>query len=256
MSAAVAVPVVLLHAFPLNRQVFSEQHRALESAGYRVFTPDLRGYGTNRIDQVPARESLDVLADDLAAFLDEHDIERAVIGGLSLGGYVCLSFLRRYVQRVAGLVLIDTRAGADDESGKLGRRSFADRVEVEGMGWVPDAMLSSLLSDPTPQQADLVRSWILAADPTVVAWTQRAMANREDTTDCLRRFSGPALVIVGMQDVLTPPTMSEAMAVVLSSAKMTCIPQAGHLSSVQQPTLVSDSILDWLSQQALTFAIR
>lgn len=251
-----AVPVVLLHAFPLNREVFSEQHRALESAGYQVFTPDLRGYGTNRIGQIPARESLDVFADDLAEFLDEHGIERAVVGGLSLGGYVCLSFLRRYAQRVAGLVLIDTRSGADDGSGRLGRRSFADRVEAEGMDWVPEAMLSSLLFDPTPQQVDLVRSWIRAADPAVVAWTQRAMANRKDTTDCLRQFGGPALVIVGMQDVLTPSTMSEAMAAVLSNATMTCIPQSGHLSTVQQPTLVSDSIVQWLSQQAQTSAMR
>ncbi|MEI8084439.1 MAG: alpha/beta hydrolase [Actinomycetes bacterium] len=250
------VPVVLLHAFPLNREMFTAQHQALADAGYQVLTPDLPGYGSNQGQHLPSDESLDVFADAVAALLDSHGIDRAVIGGLTLGGYVTLAFLRRYPDRVAGLVLMDTRASADDDAGRAGRLAFANQVDKQGVEWIPGAMMAGLLSDPTPQQQQTVRSWILAADPAVVAWTQRAMAMRPDSIDLLRGFEGPALVLVGEQDTLTPPAMSVAMADACAEAQLVRIPECGHLSTTQKPDEVSHSILQWLGQHATTLAMR
>jgi pimeloyl-ACP methyl ester carboxylesterase len=251
-----SLPVVLLHAFPLSRELFALQHQALSEAGYRVLTPDLRGYGGNRTQSLPSTESLDVMADDVASLLDSHGIDRAVIGGLSLGGYVTLAFLRRHRDRVAGLVLMDTRASADDAQGRAVRLAFADKVDSVGVGWIPEAMMAGLLFDPTSEQQAQVRSWILAANPAAVAWTQRAMADRADTMGLLGSFEGPALVLVGEQDALTPPAMAVAMAQACADAQLVQVPGCGHLSATQKPDEVSLSILDWLGQHATDFAMR
>ena len=242
--------IILLHAFPLHRQMWSAQHEALEAAGHQVFSPDFRGYGGNRVPAMPQLQSLDVLADDLSAFLDEHGLNQAVIGGLSLGGYVALAFLRRYPNRVAGLVLADTRATADDDAVKQVRRQFANRVEAEGIGWVAEAMMPGLLNEhhrrDRPDLVALVSGWIAGADPHAVAWTQRSIANRADTMDYLREFRGPALVMVGAQDAMTPPESALAMVAALHEARYREIEDSAHLSAIEAPQAVSDAIIQWL----------
>ncbi|HYP54028.1 MAG TPA: alpha/beta hydrolase, partial [Pyrinomonadaceae bacterium] len=198
--------VVLLHGFPFNRSRWREQAAAL-AGDYRVITPDLRGHGETAVTDEPA--TMEEMADDLAALLDELKIERAVIGGLSMGGYVTLAFCRKYAGRVAALVLADTRATPDNEDGRRTREETARRALAEGMGPIADAMTPKLLAPATlehrPETVARVREMILGTEPRGAAAALRGMALRRDQTDLLPSLRVPALVVVGSEDSLTPP---------------------------------------------------
>ena len=243
--------VVLLHAFPLDHRMWRDQQRALTAGGYRVLTPNYRGFGGNR-QPLPTTPNLDTFADDVVTLLDECDIERAVVGGLSLGGYVTLNLLRRYPDRLAGLILADTRADADGPAALATRLAFADRVDAQGSDWVPAAVLPALLGAPAQADAALVAelsAWIRGNDPAAIAWTQRAMAARPDSFAALRAFDGPALVLVGDEDATTPVATVARIAAALPGAAPTRrfvqILSAGHLSAVEQPAAVTEVMLDW-----------
>ncbi|HEY0082499.1 MAG TPA: alpha/beta fold hydrolase, partial [Pyrinomonadaceae bacterium] len=135
-------PVVLLHGFPFNRTLWREQVAAL-SARCRVITVDLRGHGETTVTPDPA--TMEVMAEDVAALLDELRIARIVVGGLSMGGYVALAFYRLFPERVRALILADTRPEADTDEARLTREETAKRALSEGMHTIADAMLPKLL---------------------------------------------------------------------------------------------------------------
>jgi pimeloyl-ACP methyl ester carboxylesterase len=147
------------------------------------------------------------------------------------------------------LALLDTRASADTDAGARTRYSYADRVEAEGMGWVPEATLDALLGETTRTSrqvvVDRVRAWIEAADPASVAWAQRAMAERPDSLPELQIFRRPSLVLVGQEDTLTPLPDALALAEALGGAPLSQISGAGHLTSVESPNKVSEMLTTW-----------
>src|SRR6266511_576571 len=160
-------PVVLLHAFPLDSRMWLPQVEAL--GGYQAIVPDLRGFGAAREAAVEVT-SMDLLADDIAELLDER--ERALLRGLSMGGYVALAFARRHPQRLGALVLCDTRAGADSDDARAARLAMAERVLAEGVGFLPGAMVPRLLGKTTreqqPELAERVTETILDQDPRLI----------------------------------------------------------------------------------------
>jgi pimeloyl-ACP methyl ester carboxylesterase len=143
-------PIVLLHAFPVDRRVWAPVAEELRSSGAEVLTPDFRGFGDD-VRQLATKTSLDVLADDAAETIMRLG-QPAVVGGLSLGGYVAMNLARRHPDRVAALALVDTKANADDAAAADGRLAFADRVDAEGSGWVADAMMPKLLGPTTRER--------------------------------------------------------------------------------------------------------
>ena len=229
------MPVVLLHGFPLNRSMWSELAAAL-APRYRVVTPDLRGHGETAVTDEPA--TMEEMADDLAALLDELRIERALVGGLSMGGYVTLAFCRKYPERVLGVVLADTRATADNEEGRRTREETARRALEEGMGPVADAMMPKLLAPATlehrPEVVARVREMILGTEPRGAAAALRGMALRRDQTDLLPRLRVPSLVIVGSEDSLTPPSEAEAMRGLMHGSRLAVLDGAGHASNLER----------------------
>jgi pimeloyl-ACP methyl ester carboxylesterase len=232
-----ARPLVLLHAFPLTSTMFDEQHRLLGDE-CRLITPDLRGFGGSPLgDEEP---SIDVYADDLVAEFDRQGIDRAVIGGVSIGGYITMSLLRRHPARVAAVVLADTRATADTAPAAANRHRIADRVIADdSVQILVDELVPRLVGSTTHQQRPdvLVRvtDVVLSASPVAVAWAQRAMAARPDSRDVLAQASVPALVLVGAEDELTPPADAQAIAEVMSGAQLVIVPRAGHVSPVEVP---------------------
>jgi pimeloyl-ACP methyl ester carboxylesterase len=241
-------PVVLLHAFPLDSRMWLPQVEAL--GGYQLIVPDLRGFGAAR-EQAVEIAHMDLLADDVAKLLDERNLERVVLCGQSMGGYISFAFARRHPERLGGLVLCDTRAGADTEEARAGRLAIAERVLAEGVGFLPEVMLPRLLGETTRQQRpDLVQQvteTILAQDPRGVAAAQRGMAERPDSTAVLGQIAVPTLVITGMQDQLIRPEEGTAMAAAIRDARLVQVPDAGHLANLEQADAVNEALLDFLA---------
>lgn len=228
-----STPLVLLHAFPFDSRMWDGVRDLLEP-----ITPDQRGGGRS--------PDLVAIADDVLRLLDARGIERAVLGGCSMGGYVAMALLRRDASRVAGLVLADTRAGADTDEARANRLAMAARVEAEGLEWVPDTVAGGLLG-PAADDAVIgrVRELILDQDPAEVVWAQRAMAARPDSTDVLAQVDVPALVLVGEHDALTPPALARELAGTLRQAEYVELPGVGHLTPLEAPDAFAAAVLDW-----------
>ncbi|MCP2252418.1 Pimeloyl-ACP methyl ester carboxylesterase [Prauserella aidingensis] len=221
-----------------------------DSASSTATAPGTASPGTASGGGVDREPSLDDAARDVVALLDRLELDRVVLGGCSMGGYLTMAVLRAAPERVGGLVLIDTKAEADTDEARANRLSVADRAESEGVSdWLADAMLPNLLSEPTrerqPEVEALVRELIASQQPAGVAWAQRAMAARPDSTETLRGADVPALVIVGERDGLTPPDAARSMAEVLPSGRLETIPDAGHLTPLEAPDAVAAAITDW-----------
>jgi 3-oxoadipate enol-lactonase len=223
--------VLLLHAFPLHSGMWSRQIAAL-SARHRVIAPDYRGLGKSAVP--PEASTMELLAQDVRALLQHLRIERAAVAGLSMGGYLAFELYRQAPGLFRGIVLCDTRAGADSEEGKATREKFARTVIEKGLTWVSDEMIPKLLRpQPDPAIVKEVRSLISEGTPAGVAAAQRGMARRPDSTPTLATIGCPTLVVVGAQDQLTPPAESERMAAAVKGAKLVKVPNAGHLANLE-----------------------
>lgn len=228
------LPVLLLHAFPLRGEMFAEQLGAL-SAKYRFIVPDLRGFGQSELGAV-RETTMTLLAQDALALLDHLGVDSAVAGGVSMGGYAAMAALQLDPSRVRALVLADTQMGADDEAGRARRAALAEQVEATGMKAVKDALLPKLLAQPpAPEPERRVIDWMLSNPPAGTAAALRGMAVRADSRDILARFAGPALLIAGERDEVTPRKRADELAAVMGNAQVVEIPGAGHLANLDAP---------------------
>lgn len=239
-----SLPVVLIHAFPLGPPVFDDLVERLP--GTTVIRPALRGFGGPALDETAGEPSLDVYADDVAGELAARGVERAIVGGLSLGGYVTMALLRRHPGRVAGVILMDTKASEDTDEARANRLRMADAVERHGTR-VLRPMLDTLLGETTrrdrPDVVARVTAWLDAASPDGVAWAQRAMAARPPSFDTLRDAAARGLdvstVVVGAEDTLTGRDEADAMAAALGGVAVHVVEAAGHLSPLERPDAVA-----------------
>ena len=244
------VTLVLLHAFPLDGRMWEPQIEAL-APRWRLAVPDLRGFGAAR-DRAGAVTTMDLLAEDTARLLDAHRLPQAVLAGCSMGGYAAMRFACRYPDRLAGLLLVSTRGGADTEQAAKARLDMAQRVLREGVGSVPDAMLPRLLGSTSlrtrPDLVALVRQLILEQDPRGVAAAQRGMAVRPDSFADLAGVRVPTLIVAGTEDQLTGPPEARALAEAIPGAAVTEIPGAGHLPNLEQPGAFNQAVEGFLRQ--------
>jgi pimeloyl-ACP methyl ester carboxylesterase len=239
--------VVLLHAFPLSHRMWTSMAEFLDP-GVRLVTPDFRGFGASPLGADPP--SLGRSADDVAALLDRLELDRVTLGGLSMGGYVTMEFLRRHADRVDALILADTRASADSPAGRANRERIAAAV-----GHDPSIVLSDVvppLTGPTTRRERLwaqaeVESMAAAAPPATVAWAELAMAARPDSFDVLADLSAPTLVVVGDEDEITGVSDARAMADVLPHATLQVLPRVGHLSALEDPPAFADALNQFLA---------
>ena len=236
--------VVFIHGFPLDHSIWRHQLDTL--TGFRRIAPDLRGMG--RSDAPDLGYSMAMYADDLAALLDSLGEDRVVLCGLSMGGYVAFEFLRRYRRRVRGLILMDTRAEADSAEGRKARDQLVTRVREQGVIAAAEAMLPRFFTAGVPPEIiQTVREMILGTPVSGVVGALTAMRDRPDSTPLLSTLVGvPTLVVVGQEDVITPPPISEAMAAAIPEARLVEIPGAGHLPCVEQPVPTTRAILKFL----------
>lgn len=242
-----ATVVALLHGFPFNRSMWDEQAEALRGR-YRVLTPDLRGHGETGLGGDVA--TMEEMAWDVSVLLDELGIERVVLGGLSMGGYVTLAFRRLYPQRVRALVLADTRATPDTEEARRGREKSARKALAEGMTPLVEAMLPKMFAPATfenrPRAVERVREMMSGTKPQGAAAALRGMAVRRDQTDMLREIDVPALVVVGEEDSITPPADAEALHREIRGSRLARIEGAGHVSNLERPAEFNRALSEFL----------
>jgi pimeloyl-ACP methyl ester carboxylesterase len=241
---------VLLHAFPLGANMWEPQMRAIPN-GWRLITPDLRGFGgSTEADSVSA-QSIGDYAEDVADLLAELSVERAVIGGLSMGGYAAFALLQSKPALIEALILADTRATADSPEARANRRSMLALVDREGPQGVAREMMPKLLGDTTRetnQTAEAtVRRLIKQQSPVAIRGAIQRMMHRPDSTALLATIGVPTLVIAGEEDTLIPIPEAEKMAAAIRGSKLVKIPAAGHLSNLEQPDAFNHALTAFLA---------
>lgn len=241
------VPVVLLHGFPLSSETWRPIRPALERVA-RLITPDLRGFGGS--DASEGDYDLDTLAADVLALLDRLGVEGFVLGGHSMGGYVALRIAACQPARVRGLILVDTRAVADSAETAARRNASIDWIRRRGSADFLADFVPNLLGPATRKRArrfvdDLL---LLAAEVPdhVLIGCLAGMRDRPDSTSLLPTLDVPALVVVGQDDTVTPPSGAEAMARALPRATLAVIPEAGHTPMVERPVTTAEVITTFL----------
>lgn len=229
--------IVLLHAFPLGANMWEPQIRSIPK-GWRLITPDLRGFG-GTTDSDGGAPSLDDYAQDVADLLDALGVTRAVVGGCSMGGYATFAVLRNAPDLVEAVVLADTRAGADSSEGRANRKSMLALLDREGPSGVAREMMPKLLGATTrasnPTIEATVRRLIKQQSPEAIRGAIVRMMDRPDSMPVVSALRLPALVIVGEEDELTPVADSRRMAEAIPEARLEIVPGAGHLANLERP---------------------
>ncbi|ROS78450.1 alpha/beta fold hydrolase [Cellulomonas sp. PhB143] len=243
------LPLVLLHAFPVDHRMWRPVAEVMPGR-FGVLAVDLFGFGAS--PDGPRTPSLEASADAVARAVRAAGSDRAVVAGLSMGGYVALALAERHPGLVAGLGLVDTKSHADPSEARLNRERIAHQVENERSTDAVMGMVASLLGRTSAERrhelTPRLESWIRAQRPSAVAWAQRAMARRPDRTGVLEGFPGPVTVVVGEEDVLSPVAEAEHMVVAHRSADLRIVPGAGHLSAVEAPDDVAAALADLVAR--------
>ena len=242
---------VLLHAFPIGANQWEPQMRSIPG-GWRLITPDLRGFGgSTEMDSLSALSIADFAA-DLVDLLNELDVARAVVGGSSMGGYATLAFLQAAADRVDGLVLANTRSGADSPEARANRRNMLALVDRDGPSGVARELMTKLLGKTTresnPDIEANVRRLIKQQSPVAIRGAIHRMMHRPDSTPLLAKVKVPTLVITGEEDELIPVDESRAIAAAVPGASLVVIPRAGHLSNLEQPDAFNHELNAFLTK--------
>jgi len=255
--------LLLLHGYPFDRTMWRDQIDFLSRNGFRAIAPDL-GATSDKLQLVePAirkaeagqtTKTMDEMARDAAALLDELKIDKAVVCGLSMGGYVAFEFLKLFPLRVSGLVLAGTRAPADNEKEKQGRRAQIEQMLAAGMAPMADATLPKLLAPRTlaekPEVVARVQEMILRTEPMKAAAAQRGMAARRDYSADLADIDVPTLIIVGREDPIRPVADAEFMQAGIRNSLLEIIEEAAHMTNMEQPEVFNRSVLAFFEQLA------
>lgn len=240
--------LLLIHGFPLNRKMWQPQLLPLNEAGFRVIAPDLRGFGESDAPQEGL--SMERFADDLIALLDALRIERAVVGGMSMGGYILMNMLERYPERVRAACFIATKSSADDEAGRASRSALAAEAKRLGANPIIKIFAELLFATQTmrshPELIARVTSWMRDTDPRGLAGGLLAMRERKDSTPLLAKFHLPSLVIAGTEDRALSPDAMALLTTGLPRCQSRMIDNAGHMVNMERPEEFNATLLQFL----------
>lgn len=238
-------PLLLLHAFPFDRSMWEPQLAALASSA-RVIAPDLPGFG----ESPAAPFTIEGVADLVAEFLGALNVPKATVCGLSMGGYVALALARKHADKLAGLILADTRAGVDDTAAKAGRDKAIATVTEKGTAALFEGMAPKVMSDHTqtakPEVVARAKA-IAAKQPAAsVAAALAALRDRPDANAGLKDIAVPTLVIVGEHDAVTPPLAAANLSAQIRGSTLVHIPGAGHLSNLENAEAFNEAVKAFL----------
>lgn len=242
--------VLLIHGFPLCRRMWHPQKASVISGGFRVIIPDLRGFGESEAPDGPY--TMEIFADDVVGLLDHLGIGQAVVGGMSMGGYVLFNLLERYPHRIRGACFLLTRAAADDEAGRARRLALARDVMKFGTQVIADQFQPLLFAEESlaerPKLVETIYRWMVETDSRGIAGGLLAMRERKDYTSLLPTFTTPSLVIGAEEDKAAPPDHARAIAAGISGCRLAIIPHAGHMANLENPGAFNTALLQFLLQ--------
>lgn len=231
------IPAVFLHGFPFDHSIWEPVVPLLRERA-RLILPDLRGFGRSPVTD--DTYSMRLQAEDVVRLMDALDIEKAVLVGHSMGGYVSLAFAHAYPNRLLGLGLVATQAAADNPERRQSRYKTANSVQHKGARVVASSMVQTLTKQP--ELVEPIKQLILNAHPTGIVGALKGMAERQDLTGELSRVQVPALVLYGASDQLLPREPVEMMTQMLPKGWMVDIPNAGHMLMMEEPAQVAGAL--------------
>ncbi len=244
--------LILVHAFPLNGAMWKHQLKDLQDV-LHVIAPDLPGFGRSKpLEEAPG---VDGYAKALIQFMDAKGIASAIFGGCSMGGYILFELWRQAPERVTGLILCDTRAEADTPEAREKRLNTIEDVRNQGTDSLAASTIPNLLSPKTVEtREDIVAEvieMIQANSPVGIIHALQSLASRPDSTATLPEIKVPTLMLVGIEDVLTPPSLAKTMQAAIPHASLEVIPEAGHLSPFENPAAANQAIRKFIKKAKL-----
>jgi len=247
------LPIVLIHGFPLDGSMWTAQRDYLLSSNLApaVIAPDLPGFGSPPAQPAPPprRASIDDFADFIHTLIQQK-IEggKAIVGGLSMGGYVLLALLRSYPEDVAAAMLIDTRADADSPDTRAARLKSIEDIKANGPAAFIETQMTRLLGKrPSITAKKQLRTLLERQSPAAMIAAQSAMARRRDQNDLLAELKIPVLIVEGSEDAVTPPSVAIAMQSHMPHAMLVQIVNSGHMTPIEQPDAVNAAIKSFLA---------
>jgi len=242
------IPLLFIHGFPFSHGMWDPQLKAL-SPSVRAIAPDLRGFGKSLPTQYPL--TIEFFIDDLFSLLDHLKIPTAIFCGLSMGGYIALRAYEREPERFLGMILADTRSEADDNAGKIKRSASVKAIQESGREIFAEGFLKNIFAPASfhnhPEAISLIRNIILQNTPDTITGALQALASRTDTTHVLGSISVPTLVMVGEQDILTPPTAAEHMHLKIPNSSLVVLGNAGHMANLEASNKFNTELIRYLS---------
>ncbi len=246
-EAGSGIPLLFIHGWPHNRTLWAAQWSGLQTQA-RCLAPDLRGFGDSSL---APPHSIEQYADDLAAFLAMIGVERALVCGLSMGGYVALSMLRRHRALFRGLILTSTRATADTPEARDERTRLIAFVEENSVEALAARQLRAMVGETTfnsrPDVLEALRQLMAVAPREGVVGGLRAMAERRDSTDLLAGIDVPTLVVSGTEDTVTPPAEMRALAEAIPGSRLEVIESGGHVCAYERPAAFNHVVGEYLA---------
>ncbi len=243
-------PIILIHGFPFNYTMWTSQIRALKK-DYRVIAYDIRGLGKSYVGD--GQYTMEFFVDDLFSLVHEMQLEKPVLCGLSMGGYIALRAVERDQSRFAGLILMDTKADADDDKGKLNRADGINKINVDGLDKFVDDLIPNLLAEESLKNmkstVENITNVCKNNNATGVKGSLLAMLSRTSTVRYLKKIEIPTLVMGGSFDKLTPPPVMREMADKIKDSEYGIVPRAGHLSPVENSEYVNDMLCGFMNRK-------
>ncbi|HEX9600528.1 MAG TPA: alpha/beta hydrolase [Mariniflexile sp.] len=242
------IPIIFLHGYPFDKTMWQGQLDFLKSS-YRLIPCDIRGFGKSTDEE--SSLSIDLFADDLIEFMDELSIDKAIICGLSMGGFIALNAMKRFPDRFEALILCDTQCIADTAEVKEKRYKTINEIEADGVANFNEGFIKSVFhKDSITNKKELVeqlRSVVFANSEHVIIQGLIALAERSETCSFLDKISIPTLIICGREDEVTPLAQSELMNKAIEGSVLHVIDNAGHVSNLEQPDEFNKHLHDFLA---------
>jgi 3-oxoadipate enol-lactonase len=241
-------PIIFVHGFPFDKSSWAPQ-MAFMKRTQRVIAYDIRGFGATTLGTI--KPSIRVFADDLVKFMDNMGIPKAVVCGLSMGGYIALNAVQRYPERFKALILSDTQAIADTEEAEKKRYQTIEQIKTDGLAVFTEGTLKNVFcADSRTHRKELihqVKDVVLSTSPETIIATLTALAERADMTSSLKFITIPTLIICGKEDSMTPPNQAEALHIAIKNSRLHIIENAGHLSNLEQSAVFNTHLARFIA---------